>query len=105
MGLCLFHHVSGDVSHCETSDHVIKLRASDVTYSQGVRGRILLDDDSIKQRLMSAVHLGVITVEIECARWTHALITNMIKRMKSSDAFSSRAMWQNLDASSPIGQT
>ena len=41
MGLCLFLYVSGDVAHCETSDHAVKSRASDATYSQGVRGYIL----------------------------------------------------------------
>ena len=65
MGLFLFHYVSRDVVHCETSDCAIKSRALDVTYSQGVCGRILLGEDSIKRRLISAVHLGVITVEIE----------------------------------------
>ena len=44
VGLCLFLYISGDMAHYETSDRVIKLDASDVTYSQGVRGRILLGD-------------------------------------------------------------
>ena len=57
--------ISGDVAHCDTSDRAIKSRASDVTYSQGVRGKILLGDDSINRRLISAIHLGVITVEIK----------------------------------------
>ena len=70
----LFHFVSGDVAHYETSDRVIKSRESDVTYSQGVCGRILLDDDLIKQRLFSAIHLGVITVEIKCALLTCGFI-------------------------------
>ena len=74
VGLCLFLYVSGNVAHGETSDHVIESRASDVTYSEGVRDDILLDDDSINRRLISAVHLGVIIVEIECARWTHGFI-------------------------------
>ena len=74
MGLCLFHYVSGDVALCETSNRVIESCASDVTYSKGVRGDILLDVNSIKRRLISAVHLGVITVEIESARWTHGFI-------------------------------
>ena len=68
MRLFLFHYVSGDMAHCETFDRTIKLRASDVTYSQGVRGRILLNDDSIKHRLISAVHLVFIIVEIKCAQ-------------------------------------
>ena len=54
MGLCLFHFVSGDVAHCETSDRVIESRASDVTYSQGVHGDIRLDENSIE----SAFHLS-----------------------------------------------
>ena len=62
------------MAHGETFDRVIESRASDVTYSEGVRGDILLDDDSINRRLISAVHLGVITVEIECARWTHGFL-------------------------------
>ena len=70
MGLCFFIYVSRDVAHCETSDRVIESRASDVTYSEGVRGDILLDDDFINRRLISAIHQGVVTVEIECARWT-----------------------------------
>ena len=68
MGLCLFHYVLGDVAHCETSDSAIKSRASDVTYSHGVCGRILLYEDSIKWRLISTVHLVVIMVEVKCAR-------------------------------------
>ena len=48
MGLCLFIYVSGDVTHDETSDRVIESHASDVTYSQGVRGDIRLDGDSIE---------------------------------------------------------
>ena len=48
MGLCFFIYVSGDVAHGETSDHMIESRASDVTYSQGVCGNILLDVNSIK---------------------------------------------------------
>ena len=75
MGLCFFIYVSGDVEQCETSDRVIESRALDVTYSLRVRGDILLDDDSKNRRLISAVHLGVITVEINCARWTHGFIT------------------------------
>ena len=74
MGLYLFPFVSSDVAHGETSDRVSESRASDVTYSEGVRGDILLDVDSIKQNLISAVHLGVIKVEIECARWIHRFI-------------------------------
>ena len=58
--------ILGDVAHCEESDRVIKSHVSAVTYSQGVRGDILLDDDWIKGRLISAVHLGVITIEIKC---------------------------------------
>ena len=50
--------------HGETSDRVIESRASDVTYSEGVRGDILLDVDSIKRCLISAIHPRVITVEI-----------------------------------------
>ena len=60
--------------HDETSNRVIESRASDVTYSEGVRGDILLEDDLINRWLISAVHLGVIMVEIECARWTHGFI-------------------------------
>ena len=56
------------------SDCVIESRASDVTYSQGVRGRILLGDDLIKWRFILAVHLGVIMVDIKCARWTRGFI-------------------------------
>ena len=67
--------ISSDVAHGETSDCVIESRASDVSYSEGLRGDILLDDDSINRHLISAVHLGVITVEIESARWTHEFIT------------------------------
>ena len=74
LGLFLFHYVLGDVAQCETSDRVIKSRASDITYSHGVRGRIKLDDDLIKRRLISAVHLGVVTVKIKCTRWTHGFI-------------------------------
>ena len=74
MGLFLFHYVSGDVAHCETSDRVIESRASDVTYSQGVCGDIPLDDDSIKRHLISAVHLEVIRVKIKCTQWTHGFI-------------------------------
>ena len=48
MGLCFFIYVSGDVVQCETSDRVIESHVSDVTYSQGVRGDIQLDDDSIE---------------------------------------------------------
>ena len=69
--------------HCETSDRVIKSCALDVTYSQGVRGRILLGDDSIKRHSIPGVHLGVIKFEIECARWTHGLIA--IFRLRSFD--------------------
>ena len=74
MGLCLFYFVSGDVAHGETFHRLIEARALDVTYSEGVRGDILLDVDSIKGRLISAIHLEVITVEIECARWTHRFL-------------------------------
>ena len=66
--------ISGDATQCETFDRTIKSCASDVTYSQGVRGDIRLDNDSIKRRLILAVHLRVITVEIKCARWTHGFI-------------------------------
>ena len=48
MGLCFFNYVSSDVALCETSDRMIESRALDVTYSQGVRGDIRLDDDSIE---------------------------------------------------------
>ena len=48
MGLCLFIYVSGGVAYGERSDREIESRASDVTYSQGVRGDIRLDDDSIE---------------------------------------------------------
>ena len=48
MGLCLFHFNSNDVAPCETSDRVIESRASDVTYSQGVRGDIRLDKDTFE---------------------------------------------------------
>ena len=48
MGLYFFIYVSSDMSPCETSDHMNKSRASDVTYSQGVRGDIRLDNDSIE---------------------------------------------------------
>ena len=41
-------YISGDVAHYETSDCAIKMRASDVTYSQGVRGDIQLEDNSIE---------------------------------------------------------
>ena len=75
MGLLFFIYVSGGVAHGEMSDRVIESRASNVTYSEGVRGDILLDDDSINRRLISTVHLGLITVEIECARWTHGFIS------------------------------
>ena len=57
---------SGDMAQCETSDRAIKSRVSDVTYSERVCGDIRLDDDSIKRHLISAVHLGVIMVEIKC---------------------------------------
>ena len=73
--------ISGDVAHCEMSDRVIESRESDVSYPQGVQSDIQLDDDSTNRRLNSAVHLGVITVEIECARWTHRLI--VILRLRS----------------------
>ena len=59
VGLFYFIMFSGDVVQCETSDRAIKLRESDVTYSQGVCGRIRLDEDLIKRRLIS--------VEIKCA--------------------------------------
>ena len=39
-----------------------------------VRGKIRLDEDLIKRCLISAVHLGVITVKIKCARWTRGFI-------------------------------
>ena len=74
MVLFLFHYVLGDVVYCETSDRAIKSRPLDATFSQGVCGRILLDNDSIKRHLISVVHLGVITVEIKCARWTRGFI-------------------------------
>ena len=45
VGLCLFHYVLGDVAHCEMSNHAIKSRASDVTYSRGVCSRIRLDEN------------------------------------------------------------
>ena len=48
MGLCFFIYVSCDVTQCETSDRVIESRASDVTYSQGIRGDNLLHEDSIE---------------------------------------------------------
>ena len=67
VGLSLFDYVSGDMAHYETFDRAIQSRALDVTYSQGVRGDILLDDDSLKGHLISTVHLGVITIEIKCA--------------------------------------
>ena len=66
--LFLFDYVSGDVAQCEASDRMIKSCASDVTYSQGVRGDIRLDEDSIKQHLILVVHLGVIMVEIKCTQ-------------------------------------
>ena len=66
--------ISRDVAHCETYDRAIKLPMSDVTYSQRVRGDILLNDDLIKQCLISAINLGVITVEIKCTRWTCGFI-------------------------------
>ena len=69
------------MAHCETSDCAIKLRALDVTYSQGVRGRILLDDDSINRRLISPIHLGVITVEIKCTRSTSGFIAIVLWRL------------------------
>ena len=47
-GLCFFIYVSGDVAQCETSDRVSESCASDVIYSEGVRGDIRLDDDSIE---------------------------------------------------------
>ena len=59
--MCL---ISGDVAPCETSDHMFESCASDVTYSQGVRGKILLHVHSIKHHLISAVYLGVIMAEI-----------------------------------------
>ena len=62
------------MAHGETSDRVIESRALDVTYLEVVHGDILLDADSINRLLISAVHLGVITVEIESARWTHGFI-------------------------------
>ena len=68
MGLCFYIYVLGDVAHRETFDRMIESHASDVTYSKGVRGEILLDNDSINRCLISAVHLRVITVEIECAQ-------------------------------------
>ena len=74
MELCFFIFVSGDVAQCETFDRVIKSRESDFTYSHGVCGGILLGDDSIKRCLISAVHLRVITVEIDCARWKQGFI-------------------------------
>ena len=74
IGLFYFHYVSGDVAQCETSECAIKLRASDVTYSEEVRDRIRLDNDSIKQCLISTAHLRVITVEIKCTRWTRGFI-------------------------------
>ena len=74
MELCFFIYVSSDVAQCETFDRVIESRESDVTYSHGVCGGILLGDDSIKQRLISAVHLRVIMVNIDCARWKHGFI-------------------------------
>ena len=55
MGLCLFIYLSLDMSQCATSDRVIESCASDVTYLEAVHGDILLDDDSINQRLISAV--------------------------------------------------
>ena len=75
MGLYFFIYDSRDVAQCETSDQVIESRASDVTYLEGVRGDILLDDNSINQRLISTVYQGVVTVEIECTRWTLGFIT------------------------------
>ena len=48
MGLCFIIYVSGDVVQCETFDCVIESRASDVTYSKGVRGTIQLEDNSIE---------------------------------------------------------
>ena len=62
--LCLFLYFSSEVAHGKTSDRVIESRASDVTYSEGVTRDILLDDDLINQRLISDVHLGVITFGI-----------------------------------------
>ena len=73
-GTMLFLYVSGDVAHGETSDRVMESRASDVTYSHRVRGDIVIDNNLINRCLISAVHLRVITVEIECARWTHGFI-------------------------------
>ena len=64
MGLYFFIYVSSDVAPCETSNRVIESRASDVTYTEAVRGDILLDVDLIKGRLISTVHLGVTTIEI-----------------------------------------
>ena len=58
-----------------TFDRVIQSRAWDVTYSKGVRGDIILDVDSIKRCLISAIHLGVIIVKIKSAQWTHGFIT------------------------------
>ena len=56
--------ISSDVASCETSDRVIESRASDVTYSQGYVAESYYTDDWIKHRLILAIHLGVITVEI-----------------------------------------
>ena len=36
------------MAQCETSDRVSESRASDVIYSEGVRGKIRLDDDPIE---------------------------------------------------------
>ena len=66
--------ISSDVAPRETSDRVIESRASAITYSDGVRGDILLHVDSIEQRLISVVYLKVIMVEINHTRWTPGFI-------------------------------
>ena len=64
VGLYFFIYVSCDVVLCETSNRVIESRVFDVTYSEGVRGDILLHVDLIKRRLISTVNPRVIMVEI-----------------------------------------
>ena len=56
--------ISRDVAQGETFDRVIESCASDVTYSKGVRGDILLYVNLIKLYLISAIHLRAITIDI-----------------------------------------
>ena len=51
MELCFFTYVSGDVAQCGTSDRLIESRVSDVTYSEGVRGDIRLDENLIESAI------------------------------------------------------